>query len=202
MADQLVTVGSPIVIATHERFGTHLTIDLLRRQFKECASWKRCGERLDRFYLSLESLLDARNGISETAALDVLRRAKRLLVKTHALPGFKAWREGYERWTSELMRRTTVFYVLRDGRDELGSLHSFMQGFEPSARCPMSDFTRQTVKGKSRPRIWGAHVLRWLEVPEVRVVKFEDIVKDTRAILGRIGRETGMEPLYQEPLLS
>ncbi len=47
----------PIIIATHKRSGTHLTIDTFRRQFLECNSWKYPGEPLDRLYLSLESVM-------------------------------------------------------------------------------------------------------------------------------------------------
>src|SRR4051794_27731921 len=41
----------PVVVASHPRSGTHLLIDLLRRQFPACASWKYPLERMDRLYL-------------------------------------------------------------------------------------------------------------------------------------------------------
>ncbi len=43
-------IGKPILIASHPRSGTHLTIDLLRKQFLECQSSKRLGEPLDKIY--------------------------------------------------------------------------------------------------------------------------------------------------------
>ena len=48
-------IGKPILIASHPRSGTHLTIDLLRKQFQECQSYKRLGEPFDRLYLALEA---------------------------------------------------------------------------------------------------------------------------------------------------
>lgn len=46
--------AKPIVIASHRRSGTHLLIDLFRRQFRECRSWKLPGERNDRLYVNLD----------------------------------------------------------------------------------------------------------------------------------------------------
>ncbi|MEL7088470.1 MAG: hypothetical protein AAGL98_08540, partial [Planctomycetota bacterium] len=46
----------PLVIMSHERSGTHLNIDLFRKQFEECGVWKWPGQALSRLYLSLESI--------------------------------------------------------------------------------------------------------------------------------------------------
>ena len=76
-------IGKPIVIASHPRSGTHLTIDLLRKQFAECKSWKMPGELLDRLYFALESFAPKFNPLSESAALNILQRATRPIIKTH-----------------------------------------------------------------------------------------------------------------------
>ena len=48
--------SKPIIVFSHRRSGTHLLIDLLRKQFKECQSWKYPGEPIDCLYLTMESL--------------------------------------------------------------------------------------------------------------------------------------------------
>jgi hypothetical protein len=176
-------------------------IDLLRRQFKECASWKRRGERMDRLYLSLESLVAGRDRLTEEAANRILRRAARPLVKTHSLPDFAPWRASHERWLADLLRQATIYYVLRDGRSVLCSLHRFVQGFEAAARCSIGEFMRQTVNGESRPRIWANHVEQWIDEPRAHVLKYEELLRGMRDILERIGQQTEMTPLYREPLL-
>jgi hypothetical protein len=193
--------SSPIVIATHERSGTHLTIDLLRRQFRECGARKAFGERMDRLYLSLEALIDEASPLREKAAMRILRRAPRPLIKTHALPTFNPWRKGRFPWLEEILQNATMYYCVRDGRDVVCSLHRFMQGYSRLAQCPLSEFLRQKVNGISRPKVWALHVARWLEAPKVRVLRFEEIITTPADALRRLGRELGIQPKFREPLL-
>lgn len=49
-------LSAPLVVATHMRSGTHLTMDLVRRQFPAFRSWKLPGEANDMLYLALDVL--------------------------------------------------------------------------------------------------------------------------------------------------
>jgi hypothetical protein len=198
----LAQIGRCIVIATHPRSGTHLTIDLLRKQFRECKSWLWFGETLHHSYLNLDMLaLTHSLHISQQEALLLLSRARRPIIKTHSLPSF----EQFDLENTELIRRliqnADIYYVVRDGRDVLCSVHLWRQQVDPKARCPLSEFLRQEENGMSRPRIWAAHVLSWLNKQGVRILRFEQIIKDTRKVLTQIGQELGLKPLYVEPLL-
>ena len=46
----------PIVVSSHPRSGTHLCIDLLRRQYKACNIPKTLDRGLDDLYFSIEGL--------------------------------------------------------------------------------------------------------------------------------------------------
>jgi hypothetical protein len=49
-------LGLPLIIVTHMRSGTHLTIVFIRRQFSCFQAWKWPGEVNDMLYLSLDVL--------------------------------------------------------------------------------------------------------------------------------------------------
>ncbi len=198
----------PIIVASHPRSGTHLVIDLFRRQFRECRSWKLPGERLDRLYLSVEALFvpGSRSPISEAVAVKILRRVLRPLVKTHlALPELRGapvtspGRIG-QYWLDWFDRNGRVVYVYRDGRDVMCSFHFFSMA-HPRARCPLAEFIRQDDCGVSRVKAWARGVRRWMREPGVLAVRCEDIHRDPRSVVQRFARELELSPLYREPLL-
>ena len=209
IADTLRSLSQrPIIVASHPRSGTHLTMDLLRRQFRECRSWKLPGERLNRLFLSVEALFvpSTRAPISERQAIRVLRRVERPIVKTHlALPdlhGGPATRSGEigQYWLDWILGRGRVVYVYRDGRDVMCSYH-FFSLVDPTARCPLGEFIRQEQGGVSRVKAWAQGVRRWLDEPGVLAVRSEDILRDPRAVVQRFAAELELTPLYREPLL-
>jgi hypothetical protein len=63
-SDFLDGLGPPLVVATHMRSGTHLTMDFVRRQFLSFRSWKWPVEANDMLYLALDvlSVLEANWG--------------------------------------------------------------------------------------------------------------------------------------------
>ncbi len=65
----IATLRRPIEVASHMRSGTHLMIDLLRRQFADCGSWKWPGERNDMLYLPLDALTQPTAAWNESRAL-------------------------------------------------------------------------------------------------------------------------------------
>lgn len=67
-------IGKPIIVATYPRSGTHLTIDLLRKQFQECESWKFLGESKSNLYLDIDPLLPSlqQSKVEQKLALGLL----------------------------------------------------------------------------------------------------------------------------------
>jgi hypothetical protein len=199
MEERFAGIGRRVVVATHRRSGTHLTLDLLRRHFLACRARKGLGEGLDTLYLNLDRLETPRRPLSEAAALERLRRAPRPLVKTHLppcpRPGTHA---GFLRW---LYADADVYTVVRDGRDVLCSLHAYVRSYDRRAPASLSEFLREEQGGASRVALWARAVRESLELPGVRHLAYEEILARPREVLERLGAELGLEPLYVQPLL-
>jgi len=179
-------IGQPVVVASHPRSGTHLTLDLLRKQFPACTSYKLPVQPLDRLYLALEALsAPPRRSISEAKALEILRKAPRPLVKTHSDPQFSHLNHRFSEWQQWLQTDATIVYVFRDARATLCSYHLFMQSYDPTARCSLSEFIRKKVNGESRVKQWVNHVEQWLCQPNVYPIRFEDIISQTSETINR-----------------
>jgi len=172
----------PIVVASHPRSGTHLCIDTLRLNFRQCSSWKLCGEPADRLYLDLDRLLRAHGPDPTDLILKVLRRAERPPIKTHKLPdcpprrGTARFAPGIEAEMAAWLRESAIYiYLYRDGREVLCSLHQFMKGYAAEARVPLSQFIRQRPGGVGRVRAWAEHIRRWVDDPTVYCVAMEEL---------------------------
>jgi len=201
--------GKPIIIASHPRSGTHITIDLFRRQFAECQSWKYWGENTNRLYLSVEALYlgGGRTPISEATAVAVLRRVPRPLVKTHLLfadiPVGEATKPGClgRYWMTILNQRTRLAYVYRDGRSVMCSHQVFKMRVDPQARGSIGQFIRQNEGGVSRAKAWANHVRTSLAYPHVVPIRCEDLIADTAAMIDRLARDFDLTPLHRAPLM-
>lgn len=211
VASALASLPSrPIVILTHKRSGTHLTIDLLRRQFAECDAWKRRGEKSSFLYLTLEAMFDPRalSPLSERQGLEILGRCARPLVKSHFLPqdlptaaatgGGRLGRH----WVDWLAAKGRTLYVYRDGRDVLCSLQLLEAKRDPRSWRPLADYIRAPAGGRpSRAEAWARHVERGLALPGAIPFRFEDLLRRTRDSVGELARSLELTPLYREPLL-
>lgn len=195
----------PIVVASHPRSGTHLCIDTLRINFQPC--WVRKGwfEPADGLYLSIDgSALEDQPGNVERVSR-ILSRAKRPIVKTHALSDLH--HGGVERsaWTVDpqfadwLNERSSFIYIYRDGRDVLRSLYHYMQPIAPEARVPFSQFIRQRVNGVSRVGAWARHVRSWRNRTGVFHVKMEELVNQPFKTLNRLAADLDLPPAPEEP---
>jgi len=199
-------IGKCIIIATHPRSGTHLTIDFLRKQFRECRRKLRFGETVHNSYLDLDRLIrkDRFPSINRRQALDILYSSERPIVKTHSLPPLiKACTKDMEliELADRLVQNSDIYYISRDGRDVMCSAHLWMQDFVPETRCSLSSFIRQKQDNMSRPKFWANHVLSWLEQPNVRLVKSEEILRNPDQALAQFGKELNLQPRYITPLL-
>jgi len=199
------TVGAgPIVVASHERSGTHLFMDLLRRQFKQCQG--RAGRFVnphDSLYFSIDRLNAEHHRPGQPGECDrVLRAIKRPCLKTHNTPDMHRTAPQHRAYIDDLIARSTVFYCYRDGRSVLCSLQRFRQSFDSSASSTISDFIREDHgDGRSRVRAWADHVRAWVGHAGVHAIRFEDTVKNTRQQIEQIGEALGHKPLWTEPLL-
>jgi len=196
--------SGPILVASHERSGTHLFMDLLRRQFRACRG--RAGRFInphDSLYFSIDRFNSGHHRPGQPAECDrVLRAIARPCLKTHNTPGMERIAAEHREYVQALLDRSTWFYCYRDGRSVLCSLQRFRQSFDPSASENIGKFLREDHgDGRSRVRAWADHVRTWLAVDRVVPIRFEAVVANTREQLKRVAEALGIEPEWTEPLL-
>lgn len=196
-----------VVVASHPRSGTHLLIDVLRRQFRECRSWKWPGERLDRLYCNIDELGGEEGILDVAVARRILRRTERPIVKTHAWPGYDrtflpSHHDGLSpRWHRWLEEGGTELYIYRDGRDVLCSYQLFLQKIDERAHCSIGTFLRQHREEQSRVQRWASHVRGWRDASGVHTVCFERLLTRPAAVIRELGAVLGLDPTWTEPLL-
>jgi hypothetical protein len=173
-------MNPPVVVASHMRSGTHLTIDLLRRNVGTVSA----------DYLNLDRLLPDHGEPIPVAdfeqRLEALRGAA--LLKTHT-PARAAWFAGGDpgsRRGRDLLGAARAVYVVRDGRDVLVSLYYYMRHYSPRVRGQSfaaflrdrDDFFQgcEGFSGLDRPSAWALHVTGWLAEPGAVVVRYEDLL--------------------------
>jgi hypothetical protein len=188
-----------VVLATHRRSGTHLSIDLLRRHFPACRSRKRWFEGLDSLYLNLDAMAPPRN-LPPEHALERLLRARRPIVKTHASPCFDGWDAESRDFALGIVARSDVIAVHRDVRDVLASFHHYERSYAPEQRTSLSEFIGQKDGGVSRPRAWANQVRAWRDAGAMSIA-YEEIIGDPAAALERLATALGMAPRGIEPVL-
>lgn len=196
-------VGVPVLVASHRRSGTHLSLDLIRRNFSACQPRMLNLENPHHSYLNLDRF-EADNKVScdEREALRLLSKAPRPMLKTHAEPAFADIDPRRAGFVHDLVARSKTIYVHRDGKKVMCSMWTWRRVFDPTARVPFAEFIRQTdALGRSRVRVWADHVAAWRATPGVLMIGFERIVKDTRGVLDEIGEWIGETPEPQDPLL-
>lgn len=199
----------PIVVVTHQRSGTHLTMDLMRRQFQQCRSWKKPLEPLNRLYVALESLywLKARAPMSEQQAVEVLSRVPRPLIKMHALldelPIAQTTGDGKlaRHWVDFIRDGCDRLYVYRDGRSVLCSHYLQEVATRRSMAANVSQFIREHVGDLTRPARWAHHVRAWRDEPGVETLRFEDVAKHAGDTIERLADLYGLTPRHVQPLL-
>jgi len=205
-------IGRPIVVASHPRSGTHLTIDLLRKQFAECQGWLHFMETVHHLYFNLDELTK----ISEREALDcafsILRRAERPVVKTHTLPQLEEF-DGVNRdIATRILSEADILYVVRDGREVLCSMYLWMRQQNPDYDADISEFIRGLATpmwaaepqqlDRNRVERWVEHVEAWLDLSDgVKLIKFEDLLSSPQRNVASLGNFLELEPLWSRPCL-
>lgn len=196
---ELSGAGDPVIVTTFMRSGTHLTIDLLRRQFASFGSWKRPLETLDSLYLPVDVLLPGWEPAdwSVDRVLDVLRRPRRPVLKTHFLdPNLENLRSRQPAVADWLDKRGTFLQVTRDPRQVLTSLWAFLPDWQGGQPVPFdAAFVRD----------WSAQMqtqrMRWETRPGLRTLDYEQITRHPEFTLRTLGLWLGEEPLMCRPFL-
>lgn len=182
-----------IVIVSHQRSGTHLTIDtILNNLALFAASPEPACITIDRLSSHMHkthpTLTDVRARMSEGPTL----------FKSHTHANIENFFQGsseLSRFMEELFKNSKIIYVHRDGQDVMVSLFHFLRTMNPQlASIDFHDFLRMnndvdavTYRGElDRPSYWAFHVESWLDKKDVLSVSFDDLLTDPEAVLKRI----------------
>lgn len=194
----------PVIVASHRRSGTHLMLDLLRRQFPACCPPFRFGVNPHRYlYFVLDRLRYDHQHHTGVESFDrVVASTPMPLLKTHASPDFSGCSADAQARCRAALDHGVAIYCVRDVRAVLASLHSFEAVTDPAARTAFSEYIYKEIDGKPLPRVWADHVRSWTESGTgCHVVKFEDIVADPDATLEHLSAVLGQDPLGVQPIL-
>lgn len=175
------------------RSGTHLTIDLIRKQF-DIGGFKYPGEPLDCLYLPLDTLATEDNN-ANTKVFNKIGRFNRPIFKSHYLscdlhefsqqhPSFRSW----------LLESGTWIYVIRDPVSVMASLYQFETGYRAIA-----DVNAWLIM---RAQSWADHVRRWIgNRPDIHILKFEEIVGGPEIAVHQLSSILDMPCRMKTPLL-
>ena len=205
-------VGQPIVVASHPRSGTHLTIDLLRKQFESCKASTRIGETLHHLYLNLDAMTVVAERYDVGDAIGLLQRAQTPTVKTHSLPTLDMFSGAERALAEQVLEKSVLIYVARDCRDVICSMYQWERSRHESFDATLSWYLRNPLgrnsyaaerdqSGMTYLEKWVEHVNAWRSQSNVLLIRFEDILSHPEKIITTIARHTGLEPLYERPLL-
>lgn len=191
----------PVVVASHPRSGTHLTIDTIRRQFPPCRGWVFPWETVHHLYLNLDRLQEGhpqRIGIKKAKKL--LARSDRPLVKTHSSPRLDQFKGTAKSLAEQILAAGVIIYVVRDPRDVMCSAYLWRHP-DPHERPSFSAFLREEKAGRNSIERWVDHVTDWMASDSVKVLKMEELISDPNGAVAEVGWWLGLQPAYIEPLL-
>lgn len=186
-----------IIVLSHRRSGTHLTIDSIYNNFKELRK---------KPYINLDK---TRYYIKAPVDLDVFKKQlgeKPRIIKSHYLPDFSNYYKTQEEidWVDQLFSNSHLIYVYRNGLDVMVSLYEYLRSFNPGYKnISFSDFLMS--KNHFEPRInqlnrieyWAYHIKHWQESKyknQILFLKYEDIIKNYQEHIGIIGKHIHLLP--------
>lgn len=185
-------IGDPVVVFTFGRSGTHLTLDLIRRQFADFASWKFPGEPCSYTYSWLDRLVT--DGVGRWDRHRLGRAARPLLLTHHWFdlqpdlsPALRAW-----------LTRGRLIHLVRDPRAAMASawpIHSARDARAGRAPADPAAYVEQ------HGRRWASDLRAMASTPALTLV-FEDLVADPAPSLARIGDWIGAPALWHQPLVA
>lgn len=182
-----------IIVASHRRSGTHLTIDSIINNFDTFR------HNPDISLVTLDHLSSHVKEPNLTYA-ELKRRIDNVscVLKTHShgnLQDFFVGTSELKKLVEELFATSKIIYVHRDGRDTMVSLYHYHKKFDKTIRdISFSDYIRMTnnfdkdtyQSNFNRIEYWAFHVRSWLECDNCLFVSFDDFQDNYLKTLNKI----------------
>lgn len=174
-----------IVVISHRRSGTHLTIDAIRNNFSPYKKSK---------YINIDLLLN-NNGPKEQLSFDSIKAALNrggMIVKTHAEPDIGSYfgplPKNEIEFIEELFNSSKKIYVLRDGRDVMVSFYEYMKTYNEVVR---TQSFKEFLRSDKRINYWQNHVQGWRHSrssEDILWLNYEDWIREYDKTLDRLSR--------------
>ncbi len=193
-----------VLVASHPRSGTHLTIDSLRLNFDALAD----------DFVDLDCLLPKhkRPVTPEDFRARLDRQARIPILKTHSCVARQEFThdEAVSRLAQSILDTSKIIYVFRDGRDVLTSLYFYQMGVSPPQpeisfaqflRSPSAIFDNSAAyaacgwpSGLTTVQVWARHVSEWLDSGRSLPIGYEEWSADPAATLQKVARYLELPP--------
>jgi hypothetical protein len=186
-----------VVVFSHPRSGTHLTLDFLRRNFSCLSPSKPFFAPLDALYVSLDAvLIEAGNHDAVKRAVAGLMQHRMPLMKTHWVdPDFTNLRNKSETLSEWVVERTAKVYVIRRPDRVISSLFNFEAAFSAMIYSKKGEWLAE------KTAYWVRHVREWSAKSDVLILKFEDMIDDPRSAVATLSQHIGLGSAAADPLL-
>jgi hypothetical protein len=183
-----------VIVASHMRSGTHWLIDSIFNNINA----------IDHGYLNLDRLLWSHpNRISIDQFRQQVKNSRGgIILKTHSLGTYEAlerFRAEYDFVKQEILPRSKILYIVRDGRDVMVSLYHYVMKNSPPGPKGFVDFLRSlntfdaVRENETRIQFYVSHVRSWLGVTSRLIVKYEDLHSQYDQCLAEIAHYLGMD---------
>lgn len=183
-----------VLVSTHPRSGTHLTIDLLRRHFPILHSRKWPMEPLDALYVPIDIAIDSPK-VNTNRARRLVHRHRYPILKSHFLqPDYSNLADDAADLRLWMVDHVKTIYVVRNPESTIVSFFAFVKSFQPEL-TPTREWLESAVRG------WISHVHLWSNRDDTLILRFEDLVRDTQAALVTASDFLQLELRLVEPLL-
>ncbi|MBN2893751.1 MAG: sulfotransferase domain-containing protein [Bacteroidales bacterium] len=175
-----------IIIISHRRSGTHLSIDSIRNNI--------LPYKYNDFLVLNENNLDSEKFTEFCNIAD----KKNNVIKTHFLPDFKLYSADNEQITklNKLFSNSFLIYVYRNGLDVMVSLYEYMKKFnEEVNNLSFEEFLEtnnnfdNTEAQYKREEFWKYHIQEWKNYKlkdNIMWIKYEDFITNYEGTISEI----------------
>ncbi len=173
-----------ILVISHRRSGTHVTIDSLINNFMN----------VSKKFIVLEQIFPNHpDHINLFSFKKRIHPKKTTIIKTHVTKDLKSqYRDsnslsGPEKeFTLQILNNKPKIYVIRDGRDVMVSHYHYIKRMREYNVTFQEHLVKHLIP-------WKNHVEKWMEQEKIFIVKYEDFSSNYLEVLSRIAQFTNLE---------
>ena len=181
-----------LIIISHRRSGTHLTIDTIINNFPIFNS----------NFLTLEHI-KIKNKDEEINKIKNQIKTSPNIIKTHMISDYKNYFNNDKQsidFVEDLISKSKIIYVYRDGKEVLISLYRYMKSYNKDIqKMSFSDFIRMdndfdNLNTMNRVEYWKNHVQEWINTKDILCIDFREFTNNKKEVVKKISNYLNMEP--------